>query len=43
MMVVFCGWARPSRTVRHQRCLPLLFMVIIGGLGSLIGAYLGAA
>ena len=39
-----CGWARGSRspstsTARFQ----VLFMVIIGGLGSLLGSFLGAA
>ncbi len=34
---------RRSRRVRHRPELSLLFMVIIGGLGTLIGSFFGAA
>ena len=38
-----CTWARGSRRRSIDRSFQLLFMIIIGGLGSIMGSFFGAA
>ena len=42
-MLVFLWLGAPRPSVRHRTSFQVLFMVIIGGLGSLIGSFFGAA